>query len=320
MSTLNRQAKVTSPVAHVDTSGQLKWMVVGAVGGVAIGALTGGVGWLAFIGFAVTGAGYGANIAIVVDPNELEEAGRIKDGSPDTFIGADRQDAARASYADPKTLVDCHGDHYVIQGSETVFINRCGASRKLDGLSCGGLILDGDETVFTGGMPTTVFQIGEMPKDLNELWLARINFGLDLTGLLSRPTTWLGGAKYFFTTASLVEQAALGVDGDTGPITAANGVIGPVITVIEIATGSPLDADHVLTGIGVIQLIAEDDEEAGDEEVVQGPEDEGVVDEADDGSVDGEQDVIVVGEGDDNVGIVVDPAEDDPNGDVGVEP
>jgi uncharacterized Zn-binding protein involved in type VI secretion len=208
------QAHVRNPIAHADLSGFAVGTVVGLVVGAAIVVVTIGTGGtvtvLGAIAIASTATSAGTTMGeMVVNPETARNIeGYIVDGSPDTFIGLARQKAARAKPDDPKTLVDCHPSNYVIQGSETAFINRCSASRRGDGTSCGGIIMEGDPSVLTGEGQATLFDWGGVPRDANLVLRDGVNLGVGVAGLAGLPTTKLGGYLYAGSLAAVGLQGA----------------------------------------------------------------------------------------------------------------
>jgi uncharacterized Zn-binding protein involved in type VI secretion len=224
---IEQQAKVTSPVAHVDIRGGVTGSLAGLLGGALLVILTDGWGLAVLVG-ALTGGGIGQSLGeMVIDPESLAVAGHITGGSPDTFIGDDKQKAARASFGSPRTLVDCHGGEYAAQGSETVFINRCRASRKRDGTSEGGIITGGEETVFTGGATRTLFELGVLPVDIDKKSYWVLKLSMRAAGLLVMPETNVGTFLYGLEATSLADDARRGPDvADQDLLGTANSLLG----------------------------------------------------------------------------------------------
>lgn len=247
-STSFEQAHVGHPIAHVNIEGILVstavFGVIGAIGGFMsggpAGAATGGV----------TGAGLGKSVGEMFFPAEVPVVensergvpagavtGRIVDGSRDTFVGEERQKAARAAHADPRTRVSCHAGEYVIQGSDSVFINRCSASRKTDGTSHGALITEANETVYTGGDKLTLFEFGAFPTDSNRRILWALGLALDSLGIVvAPPKTVLGMIGAGLQVGAIAESAIRGPreEGDDGPLGTAAGVAKPIAGAAEL--------------------------------------------------------------------------------------
>lgn len=189
-------------------------MVVGttiaaAAGGVAAAATAAlaasGVGLVLAVGLLIMAmAGASGTIATVTDMSQRAgglidgtapvAAGKIISGARTVFLGANLRPAANASTS---TRVDCHTAN-VSQGSQTVHTEGHNASRKGDGTSCGGIIMEGCETVDMGGPP-----VGDRAQDAGN-WLYRVlmstqkaldDFGTYVPGGTSRKDVilWIWG-------------------------------------------------------------------------------------------------------------------------------
>ncbi len=270
-STSFEQAHVGHPVAHVNIDGVLVSAAVFGVIGAIGGFMTGGPGGAGIGG--VTGAGLGKSVGEMFFPAEIpvvensergvtagDVTGRIVDGSPDTFIGEERQKAARAAHAQPRTLVSCHAGEYVIQGSDSVFINRCSASRKTDGTSHGALITQANETVYTGGDKITLFEFGAFPTDSNRRVLWALGIALDALGVVvAPPKTVLGMIGAGLQIAAVGESVIRGPreEGDDGPFGRAAGAAKPVAGAAELLHSIRRERNRAQQSIDAGNLLAD---------------------------------------------------------------
>ena len=149
----------------------IEGILIGAAVGLVVGAalvagevLTGGA--LTIFAVALLAGGMGGKLGKVIGKHSTHAKGKVLTGSPNVFIGQDKQPAARAD-ADVGHCED-HSDSEsahdqpsvqgkkIAQGSATVLINGFYAARKGDKGTCDFTLGDGYPNVFIGGPATTV--------------------------------------------------------------------------------------------------------------------------------------------------------------------
>jgi uncharacterized Zn-binding protein involved in type VI secretion len=208
--TYKRAARVGHPIAHLSTRGGifggLAGVALGAavVVGVGVGAIlvvgTGGLAAAGIGGIVVAGVtslkaggvltvmgltvAFGRSQGEAMRPTSIQ--GHITAGSPTVFLGSPPRRAARANPNDPKTSVDCHEGHFVVQGSKTVFIDLWPASRVDDGTSCIGKIADGEAKVYIGGERYTLPGYRDLGEERRPFMYRFVFFLLELAGQVER--------------------------------------------------------------------------------------------------------------------------------------
>ena len=187
--------------------GQLTGAAIGATIGV-IAVAAGGVGAAIIIPLTVGGAALGKTLGGLIPPMK---SGVIKEGSPNTFYGPERRNAARVmdpvDCADPAmmlnmfspagmliqattgwnpmSIVASHAGSFVGEGVFECRINTKEAGRLSDRTSCKGDIADGEKTVLIGGTPFGVVPRSEQSEDsiLVEYGLGALDWAGSLIGL-----------------------------------------------------------------------------------------------------------------------------------------
>jgi uncharacterized Zn-binding protein involved in type VI secretion len=162
MTTALEAARLGDEIGHTSAmKGLLIGLAVGFVAAVAVVAIvgTGGVAAVAIGGIIAGTAGgglAGMNYGATCDTGPI---GPIITGSPNTFLGASRKAAARATI--DKVLCQNHSEKLIAQGSIDIFINLKPAARKTDATVCSGKIREGQVDVFFGGETGTYLEMEE---------------------------------------------------------------------------------------------------------------------------------------------------------------
>jgi hypothetical protein len=197
--------------------GQLTGAAIGATVGI-IAVAAGGAGVALIVPLTVGGAAIGKTIGGLFPPIK---SGMIKKGSPNTFYGPERRNAARAMDPiecndpammlnmfspmgmliqattgwNPMSLVASHSGQFVAEGVFECRINTKEAARLSDRTSCKGDIADGIKTVLIGGTPFSVVPREEQSEDSAPvewgLWV--IDWAAALVGLSKRGWQTIGG-------------------------------------------------------------------------------------------------------------------------------
>lgn len=189
-STLEHAARVDDRITHAShENAEWEGILIGAGIGILVTLFTGGAGLIigaTICSFASTGGDLAVLLSRATGGGKMVPAGKIVDGAETVFTGRFSQRAAKAH---PETRVDCHGDHFVCQGSKTTFIEGVYASRRKDKTSCGGAIMEGCPNVYIGGPATNLPGMPD-PKDqgYRSKLMAWTRFFLDVGSLLKFPT------------------------------------------------------------------------------------------------------------------------------------
>ncbi|WP_299906333.1 RHS repeat-associated core domain-containing protein [uncultured Paracoccus sp.] len=143
-----KPARLLHPIAHANTGfslgGMLASVVVGALVGIAVGALVVGTGGAALVVGAIAG---GAVAGLIGGFSEAvgqygKVKGKIIQGSPDVYF--ENQPVARVG---DKIQCDDHADAAVSEGAERVFANGMPIARIGHKTTCDGTINEGLETI-----------------------------------------------------------------------------------------------------------------------------------------------------------------------------
>ena len=132
-------------------------IVEGALIGLAIGVLvvsTGGLAGVALVaGAAVLGGAFGGKLGEIYGRHQTHANGQVLTGSPNVFVGYDKQPAARAdadvghcdqdSDSEPAHDQPAVIGRKIAQGSGTVLINNFHAARSGDKGTCDFTLGDG---------------------------------------------------------------------------------------------------------------------------------------------------------------------------------
>jgi uncharacterized Zn-binding protein involved in type VI secretion len=189
MGMVERAVRVTDGVAHTGTDYAFAMsFAVLATGVVLVPFGVGSV--MMYASASALALEMGGHIDKLSD-KDIEE--QVQNGSHTVFIGVGNERAAKAS---PATTLSRDVSDWVCQGSDTVFIELCNASRVGAKTTCDGQVITGEETVFYGGeqvmAPGAV--IGE--EKVGGEAFGWYSFAVTWTPYGSLPTSKLGAAVY----------------------------------------------------------------------------------------------------------------------------
>lgn len=173
-------AHVDHGIAHSSDLGRIGLTLLGAVIGIAI--VGSGVGALAIIGAASTGASIGMNFGDILDnfmPQSIQ--GKIITGHDPVVLGKAQKPAARAH---EDTQVDCHSGNHVVEGSLIVMLGkqRAPMSRRQDRTQCSGFIAEKIDSILIGGDPS---HKGEDWDEEDSNIVQGLNLAITLSGIFT---------------------------------------------------------------------------------------------------------------------------------------
>ncbi len=209
---LEKAARVTSPVAHVSSTATDVLTGAGIVLSFFVGPEA-GIFARFVAGVALAGRANVVGHAIDSYLMGADASEKIAEGVPHVFVDEPKYQAANTS---PQTLTDEHQES-PRTGSLTVTIEKFPFSRRADVTKCDGVIVDGSQHVFVGGVPS------DAPSEMGQ----RVNMltgGFELlstvVGLTQLPTSMWEGVQYGVGVVGLVT--------DTGKVGEAVGVAGAI--------------------------------------------------------------------------------------------
>jgi uncharacterized Zn-binding protein involved in type VI secretion len=153
------------------------------------------------------------------DPNECPSpCGTVVAGSPDTFLGVDKRQAALADQLELEC--DKHSNKPILKGSLDVWVNKKPWARRTDETKCGAFIGEGEPTVLLGAdtQKSGAREGGDVPSWLRQgvrgvLQSSGLNLGAgDYSAAIGGVDRWLDSAKRRWRSDRDDSGAAAGAD------------------------------------------------------------------------------------------------------------